>query len=128
MMHISRWPFLVLATLILNAAASESGAQSVAYQAHGTGSYSPATGDYGGLGVGTHLGRQTFSGNVATSPTANRLVFNFFLTVPQETVAANGDTLLFSGTGQVQLITRCTGMRTPPAACRAAKTRPAASA
>jgi hypothetical protein len=103
-MHISRWSFLVLATLILNAAAGESGAQSVAYQTQGTGSYSPATGDNGGLGVGTHLGRQTFSGNVATSPTADPLVFDFVLTVPQETVAADGDTLLFSGAGQVQLI------------------------
>jgi hypothetical protein len=54
--------------------------------------------------VGTHLGRHTLSGNVATSPTANPLVFDFFLTVPQETVAANGDTLLFSGTGEVELI------------------------
>lgn len=99
-----RWPSLVLATLMLCIAARESSAQSVAYYTHGTGIYSPVTGDYGGPGVGTHLGRHTFFGNVLTSPTANPFVFDFFLTVPQETVAANGDKLFFSGGGEVELI------------------------
>jgi hypothetical protein len=104
MKHMFRWPALVLSTLILSAAARESGAQSVAYHTHGTGSYSPVTGDYGGNGVGTHLGKHTFAGIVATSPTANPLVFDFVLTAPQVTTAANGHTLLFSGSGQVELI------------------------
>jgi hypothetical protein len=104
MKHMSRWPALILSTLILSAAARESAAQSVAYRTHGTGSYSPVTLGYGGVGVGTHLGKHTFAGMVATSPTANRLVFDFTLMVPQETVAAHGDKLFFSGSGQVELI------------------------
>src|SRR5262249_53360539 len=75
------------------------------YRTHGTGSYSPGTFGYGGVGVGPHLGRHTFAGVVATSPTANNpLVFDFSLMVPQETVAANGDKLFFSGSGQVEFI------------------------
>jgi hypothetical protein len=54
--------------------------------------------------VGTHLGKHTFAGVVATSPTANPLVYDFSLTGTQETVAANGDKLFFSGSGQVELI------------------------
>ena len=103
MIQFSRWIVAVWAGLILTAA-SDSQAQSVSYQTHGTGQYSPGTGDYGGLGVGTHLGRHVFSGNVGTSPTANPLVFDFVLTVPQETVSADGDVLYFRGSGQVQLI------------------------
>jgi hypothetical protein len=100
------WVF-ALSTLSLGTTASEALAQSVPYKSHGTGGYFPATGDYGGTGVGTHLGNLTFSGNVAvaTAPTANNpLIFDWWLTVPQETVAANGDTLLFSGAGQVELV------------------------
>jgi hypothetical protein len=105
MKHMFRWPALIFSTLILSVAARESGAQSVPYRAHGTGSYSPAHGDYGGVGVGIHLGKHTFLGKVATSPTTtDPLVFDFVLTDPQETVAANGDTLLFGGSGQVTLI------------------------
>jgi hypothetical protein len=104
MNYMFRWPGLILSTLILSAAPRESGAQSVAYHTHGTGTYSPAPGDYGGVGVGTHLGRHTFSGKVATSDTGYPLVFDFVLTAPQVTTAANGDTLLFSGSGQVELI------------------------
>ena len=104
MKHMFRWPALVLSTLILSAAARESVAQSVAYRTHGTGSYSPVTFGYGGVGVGTHLGKHTFAGKVATSPTDNPLVFDFSLTGTQETVAANGDKLYFSGRGQVELI------------------------
>ena len=100
-----RWSALILSTLILSAAARESAAQSVAYRAHGTGSYSPVNFDYGGVGVGIHLGKHTFLGMVATSPTEdNPLVFDFSLTVPQETEAANGDKLFFTGSGQVTLI------------------------
>ncbi|HZW34348.1 MAG TPA: hypothetical protein VFF52_26735 [Isosphaeraceae bacterium] len=89
--------------LSLGTTASVSLAQSVPYKSQGTGGYFPATGDYSGTGVGTHLGNLTFSGNVAIAPTANPLIFDWWLTVPQETVAANGDTLLFSGAGQVEL-------------------------
>ncbi len=79
-------------------------AQIVPYEAIGTGVYSPLTGEYTGSGLGTPLGRHTFVGYVATSPTANPLVFNFKSTVPQMTVAANGDTIDFTSSGQVQLI------------------------
>jgi hypothetical protein len=81
-------------------------AQVVPYRTFGTGTYNPVTGDYGGSGNGTHVGRHTFSGNVITSPTGDPLVFDFLIpaTDPQETVAANGDKIFFSGSGQVQLI------------------------
>jgi hypothetical protein len=104
MKHMFRWPALVLSILILSAAARESRAQSVAYHTHGTGSYSPATGEYGGVGVGTHLGRHAFLGKVAASGPPGSPILNFVLTVPQQTVAANGDALYFSGSGRVQLI------------------------
>src|SRR4051812_13846063 len=96
-----RWPALVLSILIVSAAPRESEAQSVAYHTHGTGSYSPGSGDYGGVGVGTHLGRHTFSGRVAVSGPPNSPILDFVLTDPQQTVAANGDTLFFSGSGRV---------------------------
>src|SRR3982750_896855 len=95
MKHMFRWSALVLSILILSAAARESGAQSVAYHTQGTGSYSPGTGGYGGLGVGTHLGRHAFVGKVAASGPPGSPILDFVLTVPQQTVAANGDTLLF---------------------------------
>lgn len=95
---------LALAILTLSATFSESLAQSVAYKTHGTGTYSPSTGDYGGSGVGTHLGNHTFLGNVGVSPTSNPLVFDFYSTAPQETIGANGDKLFFSSSGQVTLI------------------------
>ncbi len=87
MMYISRAPVLFLAALILGAAARELRAQSVAYHTHGTGSYSPIDGDYGGVGMGTHLGRHAFSGKVATSPTANPLVFDVWPTAPHGRLA-----------------------------------------
>jgi hypothetical protein len=49
------------------------------------------------------MGKHTFSGNVMTTRTADPFVFNFNLTAPQQTVAANGDMLYFTGSGQVQL-------------------------
>jgi hypothetical protein len=95
---------LALAAMILSTLVSESLAQSVAYKTHGTGVYTPTTGDYSGPGVGTHLGAHTYFGNIITSPTDNPFVFNFQSTVPQETIAASGDKLYFSSTGQVELI------------------------
>jgi hypothetical protein len=95
MKHMFRWPALILSTLIVSATARESGAQSVAYHTHGTGSYSPSAGDYGGLGVGTHLGRHAFAGNVAPSGPPGSPILDFVLTAPQQIVAANGDTLRF---------------------------------
>src|SRR3954447_5783081 len=99
MKHMFRWPALVLSTLIVSAAARESGAQSVAFHTHGTGSYSPGSGDYGGVGVGTHLGRHKFSGKVALSSPPSSQILDFVLTDPQRTVAPNGDTLFFLGSG-----------------------------
>jgi hypothetical protein len=90
--------------MAFSSTASESQGQSVAYDTHGTGVYSPITGGYSGSGVGTHLGAHTFSGNVAVAPTASPLVFSWYSTAPQETIAANGDKLYFSASGQVQLI------------------------
>jgi hypothetical protein len=95
---------LALAIMILSTPVSESLAQSVAYKTHGTGVYSPITEDYSGSGVGTHLGAHTFLGNIATSATDNPLVYNFQSTIPQETIAANGDKLFFSTTGQVEFV------------------------
>jgi hypothetical protein len=81
----------------------ESSAQEVPYKSKGTGIYSPGNGNFSGTGTGTHMGNLTFSGNVMTTSTANPLVFNFSLTAPQQTVAANGDMIYFIGSGQVQL-------------------------
>jgi hypothetical protein len=94
-------PAIVL--VALGAGVRELHAQQVPYKAKGTGIYSPATGDFSGTGTATHIGNDTFSGNVMTTSTADPLVFNFSLTAPQQTVAANGDMILFIGSGQVQL-------------------------
>jgi hypothetical protein len=87
-------------------AVSYADAQIVPYKASGLGMYSPVNGDYGGAGVATHLGRHNFSGKVVTTPTIDPLIFNFLIDArnPQETVAANGDKIFFSGSGTVQLI------------------------
>jgi hypothetical protein len=45
-----------------------------------------------------------FSNHIETSPTANPVVFDFNSTVDQETIAANGDKVFFSFSGQVTLI------------------------
>jgi hypothetical protein len=95
---------LVLTVLTLLATAGESFAQMVPYKASGTGIYSPVSRDYSGSGVATHLGKHTFLGNILTSSTDNLLVFDFVGTVPQTTIAANGDTILFTLSGQVELI------------------------
>jgi hypothetical protein len=95
---------VVLTIMTLFATVSVSSAQTVPYKSSGTGNYSPVTGDYSGSGVATHLGKLTFVGNVATSRTDNPLVFDWVGTVPQTTIAANGDTILFSTSGQVELI------------------------
>jgi hypothetical protein len=95
---------VVLTITTLSATARGSLAQTVPYKTSGTGVYSPSTGDYSGSGVGTFLGKHTFFGNVAITPTGNPLVFDFQGTVPQETIAANGDMIFFSLSGQVELI------------------------
>ena len=89
---------------LLIGAADTSFAQTVPYKASGDGFYSPVTGDYGGTGDATHLGLHTFLGDIATAPTAHPLVFLWESTAPQETVAANGDTIFFSAAGIVELI------------------------
>jgi hypothetical protein len=94
----------VLTIVVLSATARESLAQVVPYKTKGTGVYFPATGEYSGSGTGTHMGKHTFIGFVSVSPTADPLVYNFESTFPQITIAANGDTILFDVTGQVQFI------------------------
>jgi hypothetical protein len=102
---VRRFTILTPAVVLvaLGAGVRETCAQEVPYKTKGTGVYSPATGDFSGTGTGTHMGKHSFFGNVMTSKTADPLVFNFSLTAPQQTVAANGDVLYFSGSGQVQL-------------------------
>ncbi len=80
-------------------------AQTIPFKTKGSGYYNPATGDYGGDGVGTLVGRHHFLGNVLTFPTGNPFVYDFMIlpSNPQETVAANGDKIYFSGSGQVEL-------------------------
>src|SRR4051794_23576814 len=104
MMRTTRRTLIILTVVALSASARESLAQIVPYKASGTGTYSPITGDYGGSGVGTHMGLHTFLGNVAIAPTANPLVFDFHGTAPQKTIAADGDLLFFEFSGQVELI------------------------
>jgi hypothetical protein len=58
-----------------------------------------------GTGHATHLGNLTFFGDVTTARTANPLVFTFQSHGPTTTIAANGDTLLFTIAGTVQLFT-----------------------
>lgn len=80
--------------------------QVVPYKTTGVGVYQPVNGNYGGSGTGTHVGNHTFVGNVLTSPTSHPLVFDFEILTsnPQVTIAANGDRVFYSGSGQVQLI------------------------
>jgi hypothetical protein len=104
MVRVARLAVLALTVLTLSATASESRGQSAAYYTHGTGVFTPANGDYSGTGVGTHLGAQTFFGNVLVMPTGNPLVVTWYSTVPQVTIAANGDRLYFSSSGTAQLI------------------------
>jgi hypothetical protein len=94
----------VIVLVSLSAAARELSGQTVPHKGSGTGVYSPISGDYSGSGVATHLGKNTFFGNVAVSPTADPLVYGWQSTEFQETIGANGDTILFSLSGQVQLI------------------------
>jgi hypothetical protein len=94
-------PAVVL--LALGAGVHDLDAHEVPYKTKGTGSYAPATGDFGGTGTGAPMGKHTFSGNVMVTPTTDPLVFNWILTAPQQTVAANGDMIYFSGSGQVEL-------------------------
>ncbi len=104
MIRASQGLALVLSIVVLSAAEGRSLAQTVPYRGGGTGVYSPITGHYEVSGLGTHLGRLTGFGDIATTPTANPLVFDFNSTGPQVWVAANGDTLELSLSGQVELI------------------------
>ncbi len=104
MKRITQVTSVLLTVITLFAIASQSQAQTVPYRTAGIGVYSPVTGDYSGSGVGIPVGRHTFSGNVAVLPTANPLVFDFYSTVPQQTIAANGDMIYFSLSGQVEFI------------------------
>jgi len=104
MKRLTKVTSTVLAVVTLSAIAGRSYAQTVPYKSAGTGIYSPISGDYSGSGVGTHLGHQTFFGNVAIVSNPSPLVYGFQSTVPQVTIAANGDKIFFSSYGEVQLI------------------------
>lgn len=80
-------------------------AQVVPYRASGMGVYDPISGDYGGSGVATHLGRHTLFGNVVFEPTGIPGVFDFTIDSknPQVTTAADGSRIFFSGSGLVVL-------------------------
>ena len=95
---------VVLTASALCAFTSQARAQTIPYRTTGIGVYSPSSGNYGGSGAGVPLGRLTFSGNVAVFPTANPLVFDFYSTIPQETLGASGDMIYFTSSGQVELI------------------------
>lgn len=104
MKQLRQLAIATLALFVQSAIAQQSVAQTVPYRAIGTGAYSPLDGDYGGSGVGSPLGKHTCFGNVETTPTADPLVFGLQSTVPQKTIAANGDVIFFNSSGQVQLI------------------------
>lgn len=103
MTRIRNFARLMLSFALL-AAGGTAFAQTVAKRSFGTGAFSPLTGDYGGAGQGTHLGKQTYAGNVALFPTAHPLVFDWALTVPQENVSADGDKMFFAAFGTVELV------------------------
>ncbi len=103
-----RLTILTTAVLLvtLSSGARESFAQVVPYKARGTeASYSPLTGYYSGTGQATHLGNVTVFGYVTTSRTTDPLVYTFQSSGPTTTVAANGDTILFTVSGTVQFFT-----------------------
>jgi hypothetical protein len=95
-----------VALVSLGASTRDCFAQVVPYKARGTGaSYNPLTGFYSGTGQATHLGHIKYSGDVAFAPTADPLVYTFQSNGPTTTVAANGDAILFTTSGTVQLFT-----------------------
>ncbi len=99
-----KWSKLFAIAAVLGSVSMGSAyAQLVPYKSQGTGIYEPGTDNYGGSGIGNLAGRHSFAGNVYTLPTDHPLVFDFAIP-SQETVAANGDKVYFSATGQVQLI------------------------
>lgn len=79
-------------------------AQSVAFRTFGSGSeYSPLSGEYWGTGHGTHLGKHSIFGEVVSDQTGP-LTFEWETATPQETIAADGSTIFFTGGGEVELI------------------------
>jgi hypothetical protein len=101
---------IALAIIILTASARDSFAQTVPYKTKGKNAvYTPSTGDYGGFGVGTHMGKHSFFGNVTVKPDPtdpNNPLKGTFVTTPdtvQEVTAADGSKFFSKFSGKVQL-------------------------
>ena len=99
-----------VAIIILTASARDSFAQTVPYKTMGKNAvYTPSTGDYGGFGVGTHMGKHSFFGNVTVKPDPNEPnnpLKGTFMTTPdtvQEVTAADGSKFFSKFSGKVQL-------------------------
>jgi hypothetical protein len=103
--YIKPLSMVALMITMMAANARDSLAQVVPYKTMGTaGVYSPITGEYSGFGIGTHMGKHSFVGKIAVTPTANPLVFTFQSVVPQEAVSADGAKFYSNLSGQVQLV------------------------
>lgn len=78
--------------------------QVVPYKSGGVNAvYSPQTGDFSGFGLATHLGKNSFQGNVAAAPTG-QLTAAFKSTTQTVVVGASGDQLHLKLLGEVQFV------------------------
>ncbi len=99
---------LLVALTLLFAQAQEANAQAVPYKASGTDAeYYPGSGDYEGVGNGTHVGKHTIAGNVNPDGVFFPEPGVFFagtFTGTQTVTAANGDTIAMDLSGDVILV------------------------
>ena len=96
---------LVVAFVAIAAMSQTTSAQTVPYKASGSNAeFSAITGDYGGSGKATHLGKHVFFGGQIAVTQTGALTFDWEFTLPQETIAADGSKLYFDGVGTVELI------------------------
>ncbi|QDU39572.1 hypothetical protein Mal4_39170 [Maioricimonas rarisocia] len=65
--------------------------------------YSPCTAQYTGTGKATHMGKVSFEGIAIPIPTDDPLLFDW-IGLSHEVTAANGDTIVMSGGGTLELI------------------------
>ena len=88
-------------------------AQVVPFQARGDNAqYSPVTGEYSGIGRGTHVGLHANRGQIDLPivPTGNPGQFHWVTAEPHVITAADGSTISLAGTGLVQLIPLAEGL------------------